>query len=377
MARKSGISATNLVLMGGLAALLLDRNLRDRVVGTTRFAARQGRELLEEELVPALGIAATHAERFAREGQRAFYDWQEHDAPELASRAQGLLETAQERAARLAKEARREWENRAEQAEETYGDLRKDARRTALSLANQGEDHLQAARKQAKRAARQGESNLEDLQGAFMGFLSRTGDELEDRRRLMERDLSRARRDVEKELRRSGKKWNAASLEKAVAKRLAPLHKEAEREFARFEKEVLKQKRMAERQARAENSGLSGSVVALGLLGAGTVALARMPEARTAVLEGVEKVSPDARHHLERVGRSFKASVGEVWIEGPKEKSAQAPAAPTANKSVAATGDASKDTGNPKTGNPAPASMDTSKTDAAQVDTNKDNGSKA
>lgn len=354
MAKKSGISASNLVLMGGLAALLLDRNLRERVVGTTRYAYGHGLELLEDEVVPALSVAATQAERqarrLAREGQQAFYDWQENDAPELASRAQGLLETAQERAARLAKEARKELQSRAEQAEDTYGDLRKDARRKAARLADQGE------------------SQLDDLQGAFMGFLSRSGDELEDRRRLMERDLTRARRDVEKELRRSGKKWNAAGLEKAVTKRLAPLQKEAEREFARFEKDVLKQKRTADRQARAEG-GLSGGVVLLGLLGAGAVALARMPEARTAVLEGVEKVSPDARHHLERVGRSFKDSVGEVWVEGPKPK-ASTPA-PTANKSVAATGDASKDSGNPKTGTAAPASMDAGKVDTAKVDTSK------
>ncbi|GHG12488.1 hypothetical protein GCM10017783_25710 [Deinococcus piscis] len=358
MTKKSGISASNLVLMGGLAALLLDRNLRDRVVGTTRSAYGQGRELLEEEVVPALSVAATQAERrarrLAREGQQALHDWRHDDAPELVGRAQGLLETAAERATRLAADAQKEWHSRAEQAEDTLQGVRKDARRSVMGLADQGEHQVKQARRTARHAARQGSEQLGDLQSSFLGFLSRSGDELEDRRRQMERDLNRARRDAERELRSTKRDWQAHKLERAIEKKVAPLHKMAEREFGRFEKDVLKQKRLAERQARS-GGGLGGGTVLLGLLGAGAVALARMPEARTAVLEGVEKVSPDARHHLERVGRSFKASVGEMWIEGPKPSTNPAP---TANKSVAATGDASKDSGNPKTGAEAPASID-------------------
>lgn len=367
MARKSGISASNLMLMGGLAALVLDRNLRDRVVGTTRSAYGQGRELLEDEVMPALSVAAAQAERRARhlahEGQRALHDWQQDEAPDLLNRAQGFLETASERAARLAAEAQKEWQQRAEQAGDALQDTRKDVRRSALALADQGEDALKQARRTARRAGRQGEDQLEDLQGTFLSFLGRTGDELEDRRRQMQRDLSRARRDAERELRSTKRHWQAQQLERAIEKKVAPFQKMAEREFGRFEKDVLKQKRLAERQARAEG-GLSGGVVLLGLLGGAAVALARMPEARTAVLEGVEKVSPDARHHLERVGRSFKASVGEMWIEGPKPS--EGSPAPTGNKSVAATGDASKDTGNPRTGGQAPADIEKSADSSAQ-----------
>ena len=358
MARKSGISASNLMLMGGLAALVLDRNLRDRVVGTTRSAYGHGRELLEDEVMPALSVAAVQAERgarrLAREGQQALHDWQQDDAPQLLGRAQGLLETASERAARLAAEAQKEWHSRAEQAGDTLQSARKDARRGLMHLADEGEDRYKQARRSARRTARQSSEGLEDLQGAFLGFLNRSGDELEDRRRQMERDLNRARRDAERELRSTKRDWQAHKLERAIEKKVAPLQKMAEREYGRFEKDVLKQKRLAERQARS-GGGLSGSTVLLGLLGAGAVALARMPEARTAVLEGVEKISPDARHHVERVGRSFKASVGEMWIEGPKPSTNPAP---TGNKSVAATGDASKDSGNPKTGSQAPASID-------------------
>ncbi|RTR28688.1 hypothetical protein [Deinococcus radiophilus] len=372
MTKKSGISASNLILMGGLAALLLDRNLRDRVVGGTRYAYDHGLELLEEEVVPVLSVAATRAEhgarRLAREGQHALHDWQENDGQDLMQRAQGLLETAGERAARLAKEAQKEWASRAEQAEDTFQDVRKDARRTAMRLADQGEDRYRSVAKDARRTVRSlrsdAEETLDDAHGSFLGFLSRSGDELEDRRNQMERDLKRARRDVERDLRRGQRHWNPQKLEKTVAKRLAPLQKEAEREFARFEKDVMKQKRLAERQARSEG-GMGGGAALLLLLGAGAVALARMPEARTAVLQGVEKVSPDARHHLERVGRSFKASVGEVWIEGPKKD--EKPFT-TANKSVDATGDASKDSGNPKTGAEAPASMNDKKPESGSND---------
>lgn len=344
MARKSGISATNLVLMGGLAALILDRNLRDRLVGGTRSAYDQGRELLEDELVPALNVAAHQAGRsarhLAREGQHALADWQENDAPELLSRAQSWLGHASDVAARFAQDIQDEWQSRAADAEDAYDDFRKDARRTAARLARQGEDGWNELQKGARRAAKQGSEQLDDLQGSFLGFLGRTGDELEDRRRLMERDLSRARHDIERELHRGRKNWDAAKLERAVTQKLAPLQKEATREFARFEKDVLKQKRIAQRQSDAAGSVSGGMVAACALITGGAV-LARSPRARAAVLDGVGQISPDARHHLERVGRSFRDSLGEIWVEGPEDKK-------TSDVKASAAGDASRDSGNPR-----------------------------
>lgn len=261
MAKNTGISATNLILVGGLAALLLDKNLRNRVVGGTRHAYNHGMELLEDELIPALADAAEQAEqqarRLAREGNSRLNDF---DGGEL------------------------------------------------LGLAG---DFLGKAQKQALRFAR--DNNLDDAAGSVMSFFDGAGDSIEEQRNNAERSLRRARKDIEREMRR--RNLSPAKLEKAVSRKLAPIQKNAQRELARFERDVTRQRRMAAAQSSGSSAGF---LLALGVVGAGVAVLSQSREARILVMDGIEKVSPDARHHLQRVGRSFKYSLGEFWMEEEK-----------------------------------------------------------
>lgn len=333
----AGGSKRSLVLLGALAALALNRDTRRALVSGTRQVWQDAGMTLEERVRPALTQAATQAQHRAQEL-----------AQEAALRGASTLETLREETPALA-------QSLLSSARETAGGLAHTAQERAVTLqgraatlAHEAQEiggvqsgHARRALGQARKSA---EGTLDDVvkpalvqaQGAGLGLLTEVRDRVQDvlgegadtvegKRRQVDKTLARARRAAERELLSARREWQPRKLEKAVDRKVAGLHRELGREL----KVLEKQARLARRDDR--QGGMGGGLVTLALLGAGVVVLARVPAARQGILKAVEGVSPEAAESLHRTSRTIRNVVGSVWME-PLEEPKASPAATAAGQ---------------------------------------------
>ena len=358
--RNTGVSPRSLLMLGGLAALAMNKDLRRNLIGGTRDAWHGAQSTLhttfEDTLKPALNTAAeqaSHAAHVAAKRSASVLDDLREEVPDrahtLLGRAQSvvgdLTSTAQERVSELTDEAADMAEMRRRQAQKAAKVTQKKAARNFAEVQDAGQGLLSS------------------LSSGVQHFMEQAGDDLDDRRREARRTLTTARRDAERELRRSRKNWNAEKLEKEVAKRVAPIHKQVSRELALLEREAQKrqkQGRSAVKAARVEQRrGGMGGLTTVALLGAGAVALARLPQVRRGILDAVDAVSPEAARSLHSYSRQARNLIGTAWlqsVEPEKQTSAPGVAAKTQGGTTGATWGAS----------PAPDSSAAARTQAEQ-----------
>ena len=333
---------------------------QDRAGTLAQMAAARAAQLRED--------AGDAAEQFQKDLQK---EYDKEYAPKLRGFVSDLSDAADERrraAEDVAKQARKkgsalvsglqqgaedlrdEVDDRRQAVEKAAKTARKSGNALLSGLQNRAEDLLDeagdrvdATRKDArqslmsaqKTAAKKGNALLSDVQDRAGEWISYAEDALEEGRRDADRRLTRARRQAQKDLRRAHRDWDAAKLERAVNKKLAPLQKQLDRELARLEKDA-KQRQHALR-GDSNDGGIGGGTLALLALGAGAVVLARVPAARKAVLNAVESVSPDAAESLHSFSHRARQIIGTAWIESIEEpKATPAPAAPPAAKGTQA-----------------------------------------
>jgi flagellar biosynthesis/type III secretory pathway protein FliH len=380
-----GVSKRSLLLLGGLAALSLNPDLRRKLVLGTRDAlgtAQAGHaghvaQAAAQSAVQTAMQSATHTLETLRE--------------EVPPRAQALLGNAQEAAGVLAAGAAAKAVQLRQDAGEAAQVAREEAGKRLTTLSGEVMDATAERREAAAKAlsAAQatgktaGSALIADVSSRVQGLLSDTQDTVEGRRHAAEKTLARARKDAEKELRAARREWKPEKLESAVAKRIAPLHKQAGRELAQFEKELHKKTKQAARSGRqiegkmkkevagkavkvkaakakamneTERSSSSG-VVGLVLLATGAIVLARIPVARQGILNAVESINPGAAQGLKNAGRSARNLIGTMWLERMEEEpkpatppAATAPAPTTAAAAVAPAAGAAADTQGATTG---------------------------
>ena len=333
----AGVSKRSLVLLGGLAALALNRDTRRALVSGTRQIWQEAGTTLDDRVKPALAQAATQAQHLAQEltHEAALRGTSTLDTlrEETPARAHLLLSTARGAAGELAHLA----QERAVAVQERAATLRDGAQEVGSVQTEHARRALLSARKSA-------EGTLDDVvrpalaqaQGAGLGLLAEVRERVQDvlgegtdavegKRRQAEKALARARKAAERELRSTRKEWKPEKLERAVGRKVASLQKELGREL----KVLEKQARLARRDDR--QGGLGGALIPLALLGAGVVVLARVPAARQGILRAVEGVSPDAAESLHRTSRTLRNIVGSVWME-PLEEPGASPAATAAGQ---------------------------------------------
>lgn len=346
-----GVSKRSLVLLGAFAALALNKDLRRNLVLGTRQALDSAQSTLDDTVKPALSSAAQQAQHAAAvAAEQAGQTWESlrEDGPEraqhLLGNAQGVVGTLAATAAERAAQVRKDAEKAAVQARKDYnkqyapklGALQDD-------LLDAADERTHQARKALKKAQRRGMVALADLGDKASSLRDNALDTLDDQRRDAEHALARARRDAEKELRRAQKNWHPKKLEKAIEKRIAPVHKEVQREFVRLEKEAGRKGRRLEAKLKPapkrSNVGMGSGLTGLALLGTGAVVLARVPAARRGVLNAVEALSPDAAQKLHDFSRQARNLVGDMWLETLDESAP--PAAGAAKPTQAATTGAS------------------------------------
>lgn len=364
-----GVSKRSLVLLGAFTALALNRDLRRSLVQGTREAVSTAQGTLDETVKPALSSAAQQAGQtlghFREEAGDTFSTLRE----EGPDRARTLLSTVQEvagtlaasaasRSAHVQDAARQAAEQAAEEASKRYSTARKEY---APKLGAISEDLLEAAderrrdaRKALKQVRKSGTHLLSDLGQKASTLVETATSALDDEREDIEYRVNRARRKAEKELRRTRKNWDARKLQKAVDRRVAPLQKEANRQLALLEKR--------HRQESRSGSGMSSAAGTVLVLGAGAIALARIPSARQRLMDAVTVVSPGAADGLHSVGRKIRGVVGDLWLERDEPEAATAkPASTTSDLSGASSYSVVKTDASGNKGNTAETNTDSQK----------------
>ena len=350
-----GVSKRSLVLLGAFAALALNRDVRRGLVQGTRDTVNTAQGTLDDTVKPALSTAAHHTGQtvgqLLEEATHTLGSLRE----EAPGRAQSLLGTAQEVAGTVAataaaraaqarndaekasKRARKQYgprlsalsddllgsaENMRKEAEKTAKQVRKDyaPRLSALSedLRDLADDRRHDAQKALKNARKSSRNLVGQLGQQASALLDDVQSDLQDEREDIEYRVNRARRKAERELRRSGKNWNAKKLQKAVDRQVAPLQKEAGKQLARLEKQARQYRREPRR------AGVGGSAGTLLVLGGGAIALARLPQARQAIMDAVSSVNPEAADTLRGAGKKIRGVVGDFWIERDAAKTSTA-----------------------------------------------------
>ncbi|MFC4636868.1 hypothetical protein [Deinococcus hohokamensis] len=313
----------SLLLLGALAALATNRDARTRLVGGTRNALEGAHHVLDETVKPALGTAASHAQDLAQQAAHRGGSALETLREEAPGRAQTLLHTALDTATQIAGTVQERATQLAEGADEATSERREQAKEVIKSAGKDLGHTLQGARES-------GLGLLAGVQDTVQKLLHDHGDEIAAGRRRAEKRLEQARHDAERELRRSGRTWKAAKLDREINKRIAPMHKEIRRELAQLDKQAMKRYR-----AESRRGGLGG-LGTLVLLGTGAVVLARVPTVRTGILRAVEGVNPEAAQSLRRASRTARDLIGSAWLESIEEPQ-QTPAPGTAAKTQAGT----------------------------------------
>ncbi|MFC4425588.1 alginate biosynthesis protein AlgP [Deinococcus navajonensis] len=313
----------SLLLLGALAALATNRDARSRLLEGSRNALEGAHQVLDETVKPALGTAASQAQDLAQQAAHRGGNVLDTLREETPVRAQTLLHSALDTATHLAGAVQERASQLAEGADEATSEPREQAKDALKAAAKELGHSLQGARES-------GRGLLAGVQASVHKVRNDNGDEVAAGRRRAERRLEKARRDAERELRRSGKTWKAAKLDREINKQLAPLHKEIKRELAQLDKQAMKRYR-----AESRRGGLGG-LGTLVLVGTGVVVLARVPTVRTSILRAVEGMNPEAAQSLRRASRTARDLIGSAWLESIEEPK-QTPAPGTAAKTQAGT----------------------------------------
>ncbi|MBZ9712901.1 alginate biosynthesis protein AlgP [Deinococcus multiflagellatus] len=316
-----GVSKRSLLLLGGLAALALNKDTRRALVHGSRSAWSGTQDTVTGTLAPALLGAAHSAKEVAVHTASTLREEGVPKAGALLSQvahvAGELVGQAQERALHLAGEAGQATAHVAARGGERA--------KQVLHVAQAGVGHTVA---DAQGAGRELLASVHDRVGHV---LHEAADGHEARKRRAERTLRQARREALRDLQSGKKALKARQLEKAVAKRMAPLEKQLTRELRLLEKQ-----RQRARRDDKRGSGLGSGVTALVLLGTGAVVLARVPAARQGILNAVEGYSPEAAQSLRQAGRNARNLIGTMWLERIEEEKAT-PAPGAARPTQAAT----------------------------------------
>lgn len=336
-----GVSKRSLLLLGGLAALALNRDTRRALVGGTRNVLSGAGTALQDQVRPALAYAAEQAQELAQEAAKrsaATLDTLREEAPVRAqtllsgalSTASDLAHTAQERAMSLRDDAQPLVEEQSKKARKAL----KAAQQRALALRDDAQPLIAEQSKKARKALKAAQKGagkvvddrvmpaLSQAQETGLDWLTEAQDRVQDvfgegldtvegKKLQMERHLSRARRSAEKELRAARKNWKGKKLDRAIARKVAPLQKELGREL----KVLQQQARRARRDDRRAGGGLGSSLTTLAVVGGSAAVLARNPGIRQNIIDAIDTVSPEAAQALHRVGRSIRSVVGDLWIE--------------------------------------------------------------
>lgn len=318
-----GARGRSLALLGALTALATSRQVRNSVVGGTKQAIstagqaiQTAGEALDTTVKPAIGNALGSVQDAAQNTtQRAatLLDTVREEAP---NRAQALLDAARERGGDLAGSAQERAAALAAEAQQAGG---AGVKKAAASLHGARQEAGKVIEKRVAPAlagvASGAGALLEDVQERVQDVLGETTQGLEGRRRQAERAVNKARREAEKELRAKRKEWKPEKLERAVAKRVAPLHKHYQAELKVLEKQ-------ARRARKDDRQGVSGAFFLPVLIGVGAIVVARVPAVRQRILDVVEGANPDAGQALRDAGRNIRNVIGSVWLErldeGPK-----------------------------------------------------------
>ena len=292
-----GFSKRGMLLLGGLTALVANPSTRQKVLDT-------------------LGGVSSSAQSAA---QNAYQETVRPLAQEVYEHAQEAAHVALERG----------------------GDV---ASNVASSLRDSGGKQAQALLRAAQPVLSTAQHRLGDvLDGVQERVQDGAAQVRRDGGRVVARGVQQGRRQglkVQQELARElsvrGKR-----MEKVSGRKLRAAEKQMAQELARAER------RLARHQPR---QGGGGGLLALGLLVAGGVVLARVPAARQAILRAVGSVNPEAAESLHRAGTNVRNIVGTVWMERIEPETATAAPAP---KTSQATGSAAYATVEP--GSPAQA----------------------
>ncbi|MFT2722335.1 alginate biosynthesis protein AlgP [Deinococcus sp. A31D244] len=340
-----GVSKRSLLLLGGLAALALNKDTRRALVQGSRTAWTDAQTTLEGTVKPTLAQGLTQglaqaqelsqglAHEAARRGHSAAQLIREEGVPRASSLLSSMLDEVVTVAGGLAG---------------TAGELAGTAQERAGALAGGLADTTQAVTKQGRQQAGRllsaaqhsagdtlvgaqgaGKELLATVHDRVSSTLHEVADGAQTRQRRMDRTLKQARRDAERELAAGRRALSPAKLQKAVDRKVAPLQKELAREL----KVLEKQTRRARRDDRS--GGPAGSLTALALIGTGAVVLARVPAARQGILSAVEGVSPEAAQSLRQAGRNARNLIGTAWLERIEEnKATPAPGAAQATQAA-------------------------------------------
>lgn len=331
-----GVSKRSLLMLGGLAALALNKDTRRALVTGSRDVWSGAQHTLQDTVKPTLAHSLAQAQErsqelaleAARRGQSAASLIREEGVPRATSLLSSVLDEVAAVAGGLAG---------------TAGELAGSAQERAGTLADTTQTVTRQGRQQAGRllsaaqhsvgdtladARGAGKELLATVQDRVGSTLHEVADGAQTRQRRMERTLKQARRDAERELRAGRRTLNPAKLQKAIDRKVAPLQKELAREL----KVLEKQARQARRDDRS--GGSAGALVTLALIGTGAVVLARVPAARQGILSAVEGVNPEAAQALRQAGRNARNLIGSAWLERIEEH--QATPAPGAAKSTQA-----------------------------------------
>ncbi|PNY82614.1 hypothetical protein CVO96_15770 [Deinococcus koreensis] len=325
----AGVSKRSLVLLGGLAALALNKDTRWGLVSGTRQVWQGAGVALDERVRPALAQAATQAQELAHEAAARGASTLDTLREETPARAQSLLSSARSAAGELAQSAQERAATLRGEAQEIGGAQSEHARRALIGARKSAGETLDEVVKPALvQAQGAGLGLLAEVKDRVQDVLGESADTLEGRRRQAEKLLGRARRSAERELRSARKEWQPRKLEKAIDRKVAGLQKDLGRELKLLEKQA----RLARRDdRRGGRGGLGGGLLTVALLGGGAVVLARVPAARQGILSAVGGVSPEAAETLRRAGRNIRNIVGSVWMERLEEPKAS-PAATAAGQ---------------------------------------------
>lgn len=335
-----GVSKRSLLMLGGLAALALNKDTRRALVTGSRDVWSGAQHTLQDTVKPTLAHSLAQAQErsqelaleAARRGQSAASLIREEGVPRATSLLSSVLDEVAAVAGGLAGTAG----ELAGTAQERAGTLAGTLADTTQTVTRQGRQQagrlLSAAQHSAgdtlSDARGAGKELLATVQDRVGSTLHEVADGAQTRQRRMERTLKQARRDAERELRAGQRTLNPAKLQKAIDRKVAPLQKELAREL----KVLEKQARQARRDDRS--GGSAGALVTLALVGTGAVVLARVPAARQGILSAVEGVNPEAAQALRQAGRNARNLIGSAWLERIEEH--QATPAPGAAKSTQA-----------------------------------------
>ncbi|WP_291430885.1 alginate biosynthesis protein AlgP [Deinococcus sp.] len=341
-----GVSKRSLLLLGGLAALALNKDTRRALVQGSRSAWTDAQATLEDTVKPTLAqsLAQAHersqelAQEAARRGHSAAQLLREEGVPRASGLLSNVLDEVVTVAGGLAGTAGELAGTAQERAEALAGGLVGGVADTTQTVTRQGRKQAERLLSAAQHTA--GET-LAGARGARKELLSTVQDRVssavheaaqgaQTHQRRMERLLKQARRDAERELVAGRKTLSPAKLQKAVDRKVAPLQKELARELKVLERQTSR----ARRDDRS--GGSAGGLSALVLIGTGVVVLARVPAARQGILKAVEGVSPEAAQSLRMAGRNARNLIGTAWLERIEENKVT-PAPGAAQSTQAAT----------------------------------------